>query len=165
MAQVFLSLGTNINRDYHVSVGIQALAKSFSPLTLSSVYESEAVGFSGSNFYNMVIGFSTHLPLTRVAQICRDIEYTFGREKNAQKFSPRTLDLDILLFDDVISDVPVQIPRAEILTNAFVLKPLAEIAGDLIHPENEQSYTQLWHNYSNPNQTLHKVELSLSETF
>lgn len=157
MAQVYLSLGSNINRHHHITQGLETLKKHFSDLQVSSVFESEAVGFAGNAFYNLVVGFSTQLDINKVAVICRDIEYAYGREQNAKKFSPRTLDIDILLFDDLVLNFPVQIPRDEILTNAFVLWPLAEIAGELIHPIKKQTYAELWHNYPKSSQSLQKV--------
>jgi len=160
MAQVYLSLGSNINRQFNISEGIKTLTQHFPLLSLSSVFESEAVGFSGNAFYNLVVGFSTDKSLNEVAELCRKIEFLYGREQNAKKYSPRTLDIDILLFDDLILTSPVQIPRDEILTNAFVLWPLSEIAADLNHPIKKQTYAQLWHNYPKETQKLKKVQFS-----
>jgi len=89
-----------------------------------------------------------------VAKILREIEFANGREINAKKFSPRTLDLDLLLYDDLILAEPAQIPRDEITKNAFVLWPLAEIAPQLKHPILQQSYDQLWQNYDQTSQQL-----------
>lgn len=160
MSQVYLSLGSNINRQFNISEGIKTLTEYFPSLHLSSVFESEAVGFSGNAFYNLVAGFSTEKSLSEVADICREIEFLYGREQNAKKYSPRTLDIDILLYDDLILNAPVQIPRDEILTNAFVLWPLSEIAGELFHPIKKQNYAELWHNYPKSSQKLKKVPFS-----
>jgi len=156
MAQIYISLGTNINRDFYLNQGLNTLQQVFGELTLSSLFESEAVGFSGSNFYNMVIGITTSLTVTEAALALRKIEFDNGREQNAKKFSPRTLDLDLLLYDDLVLDKPVQIPRDEITKNAFVLWPLAEIAAQLKHPLLQQSYQQLWQEYDQTSQQLKK---------
>jgi 2-amino-4-hydroxy-6-hydroxymethyldihydropteridine diphosphokinase len=118
------------------------------------LFESEAIGFDGSPFYNMVIGVSSPLSLEQVAKTLREIEYANGRSLNAKKFSPRTLDLDLLLYDQQVTEQPVQLPRDEISKNAFVLWPLAEIAGELIDPVLKQSYRQLWQNFDKSSQQL-----------
>jgi len=160
MAQVFVSLGSNVNRQENTLLGLTALKKQFGELLLSSLVESEAVGFAGAAFYNMVIGFTTQLSVKQVATELRAIEYAHGRAADAKKFSPRTLDLDMLLFDDLIIDSPVQIPRDEITENAFVLFPLSEVAGELIHPITQQSYERLWRNYPKEKQPLRIVPIN-----
>ncbi len=159
MARLYISLGSNVERQHHVTAGLNALEKLFGSLTLSSLFASKAVGFDGAEFYNMVIGASTELNITEVATALRDIEFANGRQIDAKKYSPRTLDLDLLLFDDLILDHPAQIPRAEITENAFVLWPLAEVAPELKHPILKQSYQQLWQTYDKKQQ-LTKVSFS-----
>jgi len=163
MSYLYISLGSNINRKYHVKHGLTALAKVFGALTLSSLYESKAVGFDGSDFYNMVIGAETTSSLEDVAISLRNIEFEYGREENAKKFSPRTLDLDILLFDELVLESPAQIPRNEITKNAFVLWPLAEIAGKVKHPIINQSYDQLWNDFNKASQSITQIPFSWSD--
>lgn len=159
MTDIYISLGSNINRQYHIEQGLNALTEAFGSLTLSSLFESEAVGFNGKAFYNMVVAVSTERSLAEVASTLRAIEFAHGRSQNAKKFSPRTLDLDLLLYGDVIADEPAQIPRDEITKNAFVLWPLAEIAGQLAHPTVAKSYDELWQQYDKNKQKLKKVPL------
>ncbi|XPF93859.1 2-amino-4-hydroxy-6-hydroxymethyldihydropteridine diphosphokinase [Colwellia sp. RE-S-Sl-9] len=162
MSYLYISLGSNINREYHVKHGLTELAKVFGALTLSSLYESKAVGFDGSDFYNMVIGVETSKTIEEVAKTLRTIEFKYGREQQAKKFSPRTLDLDLLLFDELILNTPAQIPRDEITKNAFVLWPLAEIAESLKHPVTNQSYGQLWQNFDKASQSITQIPFSWS---
>lgn len=158
MADIYISLGSNVEREYHVQQGLYALAAAFDlpfeQLTLSSLFESEAVGFSGNAFYNMVIGITTSLSVEQVAIKLRDIEFRHGRTNDAKKFSPRTLDLDLLLYDDLIIDSPAQLPRDEINKNAFVLWPLSEVAPQVVHPKIKQNYYTLWQNYDKDYQQL-----------
>jgi len=161
MAQIYISVGSSINREHYITQGLHAIAEAFnihfSKLILSSLYESEAVGFTGAPFYNMVVGLQCSQSIKQVTEILRDIEFAHGRSENAQKYSPRTLDLDILLYDDLILDSPAQIPRAEICTNAFVLWPLSEVAPTLCHPVLKKSYQELWQQYDKESQQLNIV--------
>lgn len=160
MSSVYISLGSNVDRERYVNEGLTALAHQYGQLTLSSLFESEAIGFAGAPFYNLVVGITTVESIEQVAKTLKTIELEHGRCIDAKKYSPRTLDLDLLLFDDLILEKPAQIPRDEITTNAFVLWPLSEIAGELIHPILQQSYCQLWQNYDKSTQVLRKVPLN-----
>lgn len=153
-ARIYISLGSNIEPERHLKAGLTELGYHFGKLTLSSVYESEAVGFEGSNFLNMVAAVDTDLSIGEVVALFKKIEQDNGRKVGAKKFAPRTLDLDLLLFDDVVANTPVELPRAEILTNAFVLWPMAEIEPDLLHPVVETSYQVLWQEYDKSQQKL-----------
>ncbi|QYJ88086.1 2-amino-4-hydroxy-6-hydroxymethyldihydropteridine diphosphokinase [Shewanella mesophila] len=158
MARIFISIGSNIEAEHYFNAALKALSKDFSNLCLSSVFESEAVGFDGSNFLNMVVAADTQLDIAQVVAVFKRIEQDNGREIGAKKFSPRTLDLDLLLFDDCVVTAPVELPRAEITTNAFVLWPLAEIAPNLVHPVEQQTYQTLWDNYDKSQQKLWPIE-------
>jgi len=158
MAQIYISLGSNIEREHYVQQGLLSLAKAFElpfeQLILSSLFECEAVGFDGPIFYNMVIGITCKHNVEQVAKILRTIEFTHGRDHNAKKFSPRTLDLDLLLYDNLIIDQPAQLPRDEITKNAFVLWPLSQVAPELAHPILKQNYHDLWQDYNKNSQQL-----------
>lgn len=162
MADIYISLGSNVQREYHVKNGLHALTQafniSFEQLILSSLFESDAVGFSGNAFYNMAIGIKTQCSVEQVAQKLRKVEIEYGRALDAKKFSPRTLDLDLLLYDDLIIDTPAQLPRDEIDKNAFVLWPLSEIAPMLIHPLLKLNYQTLWQRYNKTSQQLKIVK-------
>jgi 2-amino-4-hydroxy-6-hydroxymethyldihydropteridine diphosphokinase len=148
MTQIYISVGSNTNRDYYIRMAVLELAAAFGELVLSSVYESEAVGFQGDAFYNMVIGARTERSVAECVTVFKAIEDKYGRVRGGEKFCGRTLDLDLLTFDNLICTEPVELPRAEIVENAFVLWPLAEIAPDLNHPLLQQSYKALWHEYT-----------------
>ena len=159
MAIIYISLGSNINREQNTRAGVNALKQAFGELNLSSVYESEAVGFAGDAFYNMVIGCEVSTSVHVTNQILRDIEDVNGRDRNGPKFSSRTLDLDLLLYDDLVLDEHgLKLPRSEVLTNAFVLWPLAEIAPKSIHPETGTSFATLWSKFDKTKEHLKPID-------
>ncbi|MCX7095983.1 MAG: 2-amino-4-hydroxy-6-hydroxymethyldihydropteridine diphosphokinase [Methylobacter sp.] len=148
MTRGYISIGSNINKDEHISASLRALEHAFGELTVSSIYESEAVGFIGDVFYNLVVGFDSDLEVKAVAKQLRQIELDNGRTRDSRKFAARTLDLDLILYGDLIfNDGRLQIPRNEIEHYAFVLEPLAEIAPTLKHPVSQLSYAELWQRF------------------
>ena len=154
----YISIGSNIDKDKHIPASLLALENQFGPLTCSSIYESDAVGFEGETFYNLIVEFNSTLEVKDVAKLLRQIELDNGRERNSQKFSSRTLDLDLILYDDLIlNDGRLQIPRDEIERYAFVLEPLAEIAPDLKHPISQLSYGELWDRFDKQNHKQYRV--------
>ncbi len=141
----YISIGSNIEREHNVHSSLVALEKQFGKLVISSIYESEPVGFTGDAFYNLMVGFESNLEVKAVAKQLRQIELDHGRTRDSQKFSARSLDLDLILYGDlIIHDGRLQIPRDEIERYAFVLEPLAEIAPNLTHPVSHISYAKLW---------------------
>jgi len=149
MPKIYLSIGSNIDRNRNIPSSLRALSETFGHLVLSSTYETAAVGFDGPPFFNIVVLFESDLELRRVAEIAREIEIDHGRTQKSSKFSARSLDLDILLYGDlVVNDGRIQIPRDDILRYAFVLEPLAEIAPDETHPITKKKFSELWHAYN-----------------
>lgn len=157
MAQIFIGIGSSINRQENIQLGIQALQTVFGELIISSVYESEAVGFKGGNFYNLVVSFTSLLDAKQIILKLKEIELQQGRPKKTIKFAPRTIDLDLLLHDQSVNS-DIDLPRAEILTNAFVLQPLAEIAPHITHPILNESYQALWDKFPKGQQKLWKID-------
>ncbi len=159
MAQVYLSVGSNIERCQHITAALDALQDKFGTLSISTVYESEAIGFEGDPFFNLAVGFSTSLSVSDLSAGLRQIETDNGRQRNGLKFSSRTLDIDILLYDNFSGLVEkTKIPRAEITQYAFVLKPLSELAGEQRHPQLGSPYKTLWQQFDKELQPLWPVD-------
>lgn len=161
MARVYVSIGSNVDRAMHIRSAVENLANRFSPLILSSVYDCPAVGFVGDNFYNLVTGFDTDIPVERLIAELHNIEQAHGRVRNGQHFGSRTLDLDVLLYGDLIRhDKLVDVPRRETLEHAYVLWPLVEIAPEYLHPETKQSLLAHWNEIQRRTATLAKTEFN-----
>ena len=164
MAKVFLSLGSNVNRQQNIRGALDVLGQTFGTLDVSPVYESESVGFDGDNFYNLVVALDTTLAVGNLSQCLKRIERDFGRIHGEKKFCNRTLDIDILTYDDLVGTIDgVQLPRDEIKHNAFVLWPLENIAADVIHPQLQCSYGALWDDFDKLKQKLWVVDLLAAE--
>ena len=158
MAQVYVSIGSNIERERHIESALQALAAAYGELRQSSVYESAAVGFDSAPFYNLVVAFQTEASPQSVQETLHRIENDQGRSRTAA-LAARTLDLDLLLYDDlVIQAGKLILPRSDIDRYAFVLGPLAEIAGEQRHPVTGIRYADMWSAFDTTGQELQRVD-------
>lgn len=157
MAAVYISIGSNIDRDVQIVVAVNALKIEFGKVELSSVYECAPVGFIGDDFYNLVAKVETEKSPGYIGDLLKQLEKQQGRVDFSKKFSARKMDLDILLYDDLIMDSPVQIPRDEIPNNAYVLEPLAELAPHMIHPVLKITYQKMWQSFDKSRQSLKKT--------
>ncbi|MCV2883342.1 2-amino-4-hydroxy-6-hydroxymethyldihydropteridine diphosphokinase [Aestuariibacter sp. AA17] len=164
MHQIYISVGSNVDRETNTRNGVRALLSEFENVEVSTVYESEAVGFNGNPFYNLVVKAATDKSLEEVEATLKGIESENGRQRGEKKFAPRTLDLDLLFYDRVVCDAPVQLPRDEICTNAFVLLPLSELAPEMIHPVTDTRLSDMWKHYHNPKQKLWAIDFNWSDT-
>jgi len=164
MATVFLSLGSNIERKKNITAALDRLNCLFGNLNISSVYESEPVGFSGDCFFNLVVGIETEVSLQELSHEVKKIEDENGRLRTGPRFSARTLDIDIItygLLHGVHSDI--KLPRPELYYNAFVLWPMAELMPNMVDIQTGQTYQTLWQRMSESNtQKLWPVEFTWS---
>jgi 2-amino-4-hydroxy-6-hydroxymethyldihydropteridine diphosphokinase len=145
MTRVFVGVGSNIDRERSIRAGVAELGARFGTLDLSPVYENPAVGFTGGSFYNLVAAFETELSPAAVDGVLHDIEERHGRRREAASFAPRTLDLDLLLYGDLVDRQGApRLPRDDIDRYAFVLRPLADIAGNMRHPVTGRTFRQMW---------------------
>lgn len=143
MPNVFIGAGSNVEPALHLRVAVTALAERFGELMCSEVYRSPPYGFEGAPFLNMVIGFRTARSPDDVKRVLKQIEYDGGRTPSTERFSSRTLDLDLLLYGATV-DPARRLPRGDVLRYPFVLAPLAEIAPGLRHPLTGQRLDREW---------------------
>ncbi len=159
MPRVYVGIGSNIDRENSIRGAVRELAAHYASLTLSPVYESKAHGFKGDNFYNLVAGFDAAETIERIKETLSHIESRFGRSRRKNRFSARTLDLDLLLYDETVRhDDQLDLPHPDIQRYAFVLRPLADIAPDGRHPETGLDYKKMWEQLERDRQELTAVD-------
>ncbi|MFM1606625.1 MAG: 2-amino-4-hydroxy-6-hydroxymethyldihydropteridine diphosphokinase [Candidatus Pseudothioglobus sp.] len=141
-----LNIGSNKNRRINIRLALNKLKSNFTDITVSSIFESPAEGFVGSNFYNVGVNAKTKNNINEVVGILHDIENSLGRDRSLPKFSSRIIDLDLVLYNDAI-DEDLKVPRRDILKYAFVLAPLAELNPEYIHPQKGISFLNLWEEF------------------
>lgn len=158
MTRVYVSIGSNIDRDRNIALALRLLEASFGGLQRSSVYESAAVGFDSDPFYNLVVGFETGDTPREIQDVLHCIEEASGRVRTTG-LSARTLDLDLLLYDDLVTVAEgLTLPRPDITRYAFVLGPLAELAGERRHPVTGECYADMWSAFDDAGQVLSRVD-------
>ena len=162
MSRAYLSLGSNVNAEHHISAAIQALRETFPDCRLSPIYRSRSVGFEGDDFINLAAMVVTDMQPLQLRAWLRRLEDRYGRDRNQPRFSDRTLDIDILLFDDlVIQTEELDLPRAEILKFAHVLKPLADLAPNIRHPTDGRTLAAIWTDSGLDASVLEEINLDI----
>ena len=145
MGRAYLSLGSNIEPAQHLRSAIAALRERFGDVRVSPAYRTPAVGFDGEDFLNAAAIIDSDLDPFALNDWLHALEDAHGRDRSGPRFGPRPLDIDIVFYDELALDGPghLQIPRDE-LKHAFVLKPLADLAPDYVHPRIGRSLATLW---------------------
>ncbi|MFT5484036.1 MAG: 2-amino-4-hydroxy-6-hydroxymethyldihydropteridine diphosphokinase [Halieaceae bacterium] len=162
MTRVFVGIGSNTEREQHVRIAVEWLHAEFENVRFSPVFESAAIGFDGRPFLNLVAQLDTTLAVGELLASFKSLEYDYGREPDAPRFTARNIDLDILTYGDAIGRIDgIELPRAEVLYNAFVLWPLAELAGASLHPVTGKSYASHWAEFDQSSQQLTPIEFPL----
>lgn len=142
--RAYVSIGSNVDAEHNVAKAIAALRKAFAGIEVSPVYRTAAVGFAGDDFLNLAVGFDTALSVEELDAKLDAIEAASGRDRDAPRFAPRTLDIDLLLFgDEIIERDGIRVPRRELMKYAFMLLPLVDIAADRRHPQEGRTFAEL----------------------
>jgi len=145
MAVAYISIGSNVDAKTNIRAALAALEARYGKLNLSTIYQNSAVGFDGDDFLNLVVAVDTEQSIPEFVESLHKIEATQGRIRNTAKFSSRTLDMDLLLYDsEVFHSASISIPRDEITRYAFVLQPLFELIPDYTHPSLNKTIAELW---------------------
>ncbi len=159
-ARVYVGIGSNLERKRNLKRCVAALRERFGMLELSGVYRNAAVGFDGPDFYNLVAGFDTQLEPQELVELFEQLHRDAGRRRGSERFASRTLDVDLLLHGDRVSDAP-PLPRPDVLDYAFVLGPLAEIAPELRHPLTGRTIAAHWEAMRVAGPRLERIDVDL----
>lgn len=162
MAQVFLGLGSNIDAERNLKLGVAELRRRFGDLTVSKVYRSKPVGFDGEEFLNLVAGLETDATPEEIEASIEEIHTLAGRQRGGERYSSRSLDIDLLLYGDLVRTAPKPcLPRSDILKYSFVLRPLAEIAPNVRHPLTGLTIMDHWNDFDAAGHPLTTVDVIL----
>ncbi|MFQ5610265.1 MAG: 2-amino-4-hydroxy-6-hydroxymethyldihydropteridine diphosphokinase [Woeseiaceae bacterium] len=160
MARVYLGLGSNIDPEKNLRFAVRELRARYGSLDLSSVYRNAPVGFEGADFLNMVAGFDSGDDAAAVQVQIERIHDRAGRDQCRGRFTSRPLDIDLLLYGDLVSDCP-RLPRSDVLDYSFVLKPLSELDPGFIHPVTGRRLDEHWRAVQAASHPLEPVDVIL----
>jgi 2-amino-4-hydroxy-6-hydroxymethyldihydropteridine diphosphokinase len=159
MSHVYVAIGSNVSPEENVLKAAHEIKRRFPDAKLSSWYRNPAVGFTGEDFINGVVGFTTTLSLESVIEQLHAVEALCGRPRNAPRWAPRAMDLDVLLYDDLVRPEPTKVPRPDLLKRPYMLGPLAEIAPQVMHPTAGLTIGELWQQFDRESHTMTRIEL------
>jgi len=160
MAAVYVAAGSNVEPVANLRRALDVLDAHFAPLRLSRAYRNAAVGFTGDDFVNLVLGFETSLAVDAVLERLHRAEAACGRERQAPKWAPRAMDLDILLYGELVCERPgLVLPRPDLVRRPYMLAPMAEIAPDVRHPTLGLTMGELWQRFDCAAHAMQVVEL------
>jgi 2-amino-4-hydroxy-6-hydroxymethyldihydropteridine diphosphokinase len=155
---VYVGAGSNVEPERHLALAVAELAREFPGARASPWYRNRAVGFDGADFINLVVGFTTALPVRTVLERLHAIEARCGRERDAPRWAPRTMDLDVLLYGELVCDEPgLKLPRPDLLKRAYMLGPLAALAPEVMHPTARITIGELWRGFDRAAHPLERL--------
>lgn len=160
MPEVYVAAGSNVRPRENLRRAIALLRQTWPGLRASRAYANAAVGFEGEDFVNLVIGFTTDAPLAEVLERLHAAEAACGRPRQAPKWAPRSMDLDVLLYGDAVGEFPgAVLPRPDLVRRPYMLGPLAELAPGLEHPTLRRSIGELWEEFDREAHAMRPVDL------
>jgi len=160
MPAIYVAAGSNIEPERNLRRALRELRREFPGLKTSPAYRNPAFGFAGADFINLVVGFESAKPVHDVTQTLHRVEENCGRPRLAAKWAPRSMDLDILLYGDAVIEEPgLRVPRADLTTKAYMLRPAADLAPEMMHPTLGQTLGELWKAFDASGHSMQVVEL------
>ncbi len=161
MTGVLVAAGSNIEPERHLALAVRELAREFPGTRFSTAYRNAAVGFAGDDFMNLVAAFDSELPAAAVVGRLHAIEARCGRTRDAPKWAPRSMDLDLLLYGDLVHESPgLRLPRPDLLKRPYMLGPAAEVAPGMRHPTAGLTLAELWSRFDRGAHALVPVQLA-----
>jgi len=153
--RAYLSLGSNIDAERWLAAAVAELRTRFGKMDVSPVYRSAAVGFDGPDFFNLAVAIDSDLAPEALNDWLHALEDRHGRIRGGARYGSRTLDVDIVLYDDLVLSGKgnLKLPRGE-LRHAFVLKPMADIAPSVRHPVDGRTMAELWEAFPRASEPL-----------
>ena len=163
MVQAFVAIGSNLDPAERMVQAARAIKQRFPDARFSRCYRNPAFGFEGPDFYNAVAGFTTALPIEALLPSLHEIEARCGRARADPKWEPREMDLDLLLYGDVVgTGIGYTLPRRDLRRRVYMLGPLAELAPDCICPPSGPTIAELWKKFPQSEHVLTPLELDLN---
>ena len=162
---VYVAAGSNVSPVESLAKAIAALRERFADLTVSPAYANAAVGFKGADFINLAVGFTTEATLADVLGALHAIEMLCGRGRTEEKWAPRRMDLDVLLFGDLVGDfLGARLPRPDLVKRPYMLGPLAALAPEVVHPTLGVTIGALWAAFDQGAHPLRALRLPFAGT-
>jgi 2-amino-4-hydroxy-6-hydroxymethyldihydropteridine diphosphokinase len=163
VVQAFVAIGSNLNPAARMQQAARALRQRFPDARFSRCYRNPAFGFEGPDFYNAVVEFSTTLPVEALLPALHEIEALCGRTRADPKWGGRKMDLDLLLYGDVVGSAPgYTLPRRDLTRRVYMLGPLAELAPQRIYPPCGPTIAELWQQFPRTGHPLEPLALDLN---
>jgi 2-amino-4-hydroxy-6-hydroxymethyldihydropteridine diphosphokinase len=160
VTEVFVAAGSNVEPAANLRRALDELSRHYPQLRCSRAYRNRAVGFEGDDFLNLVVGFDTGEGVHEVIGRLHEAEAACGRERDALRWAPRAMDLDILLYGDLVYEEPgLVLPRPDLARRAYMLGPMAELAPDFVHPVQGRTMRELWAAFDRGAHGMQPVEL------
>ena len=157
---IYAGLGSNVDAARHLSRAIQSLRHRHGRVEVSAIYRNPAVGFAGDDFLNLVVRLRFDRSAHDLERSFSTMEHAAGRRQYRIETTPRpinrTLDVDLLLFGSMV-DPELGLPRSDILRYAFVLRPLAELAPELVHPLTGRTMASHWRDIAAQSPPMHRT--------
>jgi 2-amino-4-hydroxy-6-hydroxymethyldihydropteridine diphosphokinase len=157
--EVYVAAGSNVEPERRIAQAVAELKREFPGVRFSSWYRNRAEGFEGDDFINLVAGFTTAVPVHGVLERLHAIERRCGRGREAPRWAPRSMDLDVLLYGDLVCEEEgLKLPRPDLLKRAYMLGPLAELAPRLRHPTAALAIGELWSRFDRDAHPLERLQ-------